>query len=133
MAVHDRTAADTTSSRWRVSPQHLPLTNHDHHHSTPFPAPLPPCLLPCLSACRSTFTCCTHQDSPATCLAGKYNDSSSAYGYYNSYPDSSFRSDSILDTYISPQTAATCAWSYESTLCPPHMMHTCLGSGTLNW
>jgi hypothetical protein len=78
---------------------------------------------------RSTFQCCTADDAPDACLPS--NITGSTYSYYSKYL--SFRSDSLLDTYLTPPTAATCFWSYKDTLCPPHLMETCLGSGTLNW
>lgn len=76
----------------------------------------------------STFQCCSRDDAPDACLAN--TNRTGSYDYYSSYP--SFRSDSLLDTYLSPPSAATCTWQYTSTLCPPHLLETCLGAGKLS-
>lgn len=61
--------------------------------------------------------------------SGVYRDGDS-YGFVDG---SGPRSDSLLDAYIPPTTAAKCSWAYIGDLCPPHLPHTCLGSGTLSW
>lgn len=125
-------------------PRPLPPPNPPHTHTHTHwhtglgcdaSPPLRCCSAPHVSSSRvntythsSTFQCCSRDDAPDACLAGNRTGS---YDYYSSYP--SFRSDSLLDTYLSSPSAATCNWQYTSSLCPPHLLETCLGAGKLSW